>query len=87
LANELGIRFMETSAKANIGVEEAFFDLARWVTWLHSFLLLIIIYFLKKRDIKKRLIDTQQAQQTRQREEVRLDQASPSKSNSSGGCF
>ena len=29
LANELGIRFMETSAKANIGVEEAFFDLAR----------------------------------------------------------
>ncbi|CAO3657132.1 unnamed protein product [Mucor hiemalis] len=66
LANELGIRFMETSAKANIGVEEAFFDLAR--------------------DIKKRLIDTQQAQQTRQREEVRLDQAAPSKNNSSGGC-
>lgn len=29
LANELGIRFMETSAKANIGVEGAFFDLAR----------------------------------------------------------
>jgi Ras-related protein Rab-8A len=66
LANELGIRFMETSAKANIGVEEAFFDLAR--------------------DIKKRLIDTQQAQQTRQREEVRLDQSSPEKSSSSGGC-
>lgn len=66
MADELGIRFMETSAKANIGVEEAFFDLAR--------------------DIKKRLIDTQQAQQTRQREEVRLDQASPEKSNSSGGC-
>ncbi|KAI9301487.1 GTP-binding protein ypt2 [Cunninghamella echinulata] len=53
LANELGIQFMETSAKANIGVEEAFFDLAR--------------------DIKKRLIDTQQTQQSRQREEVRLD--------------
>ncbi|KAL7313054.1 GTP-binding protein [Mucor circinelloides] len=66
LANELGIRFMETSAKANIGVEEAFFDLAR--------------------DIKKRLIDTQQAQQSRQREEVRLDQPSASKSSSSGGC-
>jgi Ras-related protein Rab-8A len=31
LANELGIRFMETSAKANIGVEEAFFDLARFI--------------------------------------------------------
>ncbi|KAI8644976.1 ras family-domain-containing protein [Parasitella parasitica] len=66
LASELGIRFMETSAKANIGVEEAFFDLAR--------------------DIKKRLIDTQQAQQPRQREEVKLDSSSPSKSNSSGGC-
>ncbi|EPB92377.1 GTP-binding protein [Mucor circinelloides] len=67
LANELNIRFMETSAKANIGVEEAFFDLAR--------------------DIKKRLIDTQQAQQTRQREEVKLE--SPAKNNgnnSSGGC-
>ncbi|CEJ02449.1 Putative Ras-like protein Rab-8A [Rhizopus microsporus] len=66
LANELGIRFMETSAKANIGVEEAFFDLAR--------------------DIKKRLIDTQQAQQTRQREEVILDQSTPSKSNNGGCC-
>ncbi|KAI9254241.1 GTP-binding protein ypt2 [Sporodiniella umbellata] len=66
LANELGIRFMETSAKANIGVEEAFFDLAR--------------------DIKKRLIDTQQAQQTRQREEVRLDQSAPSKANNGGCC-
>ncbi|KAJ3574979.1 hypothetical protein NP233_g1396 [Leucocoprinus birnbaumii] len=29
LANELGIRFMETSAKVNEGVEEAFFTLAR----------------------------------------------------------
>jgi Ras-related protein Rab-8A len=38
------------------------------------------------RDIKKRLIDTQQAQQTRQREEVKLDQAAPSKVNGSGGC-
>ncbi|KAI9495321.1 rab family GTPase [Zychaea mexicana] len=65
LANELGIRFMETSAKANIGVEGAFFDLAR--------------------DIKKRLIDTQQAQQTRQREEVRLDPATPAKSSASSG--
>lgn len=31
LANELGIRFMETSAKINEGVEEAFFTLARCV--------------------------------------------------------
>lgn len=29
LANELGIKFMETSAKLNEGVEEAFFTLAR----------------------------------------------------------
>ena len=29
LARELGIRFMETSAKVNEGVEEAFFTLAR----------------------------------------------------------
>ena len=29
LARELGIRFMETSAKLNEGVEEAFFTLAR----------------------------------------------------------
>lgn len=30
LANELGIKFMETSAKVNEGVEEAFFTLARF---------------------------------------------------------
>jgi Ras-related protein Rab-8A len=29
LANELGVKFQETSAKANDGVEEAFFTLAR----------------------------------------------------------
>ena len=31
LANELGIKFMETSARVNDGVEEAFFTLARYV--------------------------------------------------------
>ena len=31
LADELGIKFMETSAKVNEGVEEAFFTLARCV--------------------------------------------------------
>ena len=31
LAEELGIKFMETSAKVNEGVEEAFFTLARSV--------------------------------------------------------
>jgi len=30
LAQELGIPFMETSAKSNINVEEAFFSLARY---------------------------------------------------------
>lgn len=31
LADEFGIKFLETSAKANINVEEAFFTLARFV--------------------------------------------------------
>lgn len=31
LAEELGVKFMETSAKVNQGVEEAFFSLARCV--------------------------------------------------------
>jgi GTPase SAR1 family protein len=31
LADELGIRFMETSAKVNEGVEDAFFTLARYI--------------------------------------------------------
>ena len=34
LARELGIKFMETSAKLNEGVEEAFFTLARLVTFV-----------------------------------------------------
>lgn len=33
LANELDVKFMETSAKANDGVEEAFFTLARSGTY------------------------------------------------------
>ena len=37
LANELGIKFMETSAKVNEGVEEAFFTLARSVFPLSPF--------------------------------------------------
>jgi Ras-related protein Rab-8A len=64
LAQELGINFKETSAKSNIGVEEAFFDLAR--------------------DIKKRLIDTQQTQQPKKREDVHLDSAPATKN--SGSC-
>jgi len=34
LAQELGIPFMETSAKSNINVEEAFFSLARYTNYL-----------------------------------------------------
>lgn len=33
LADEFGLRFLETSAKANEGVEEAFFTLARYVSY------------------------------------------------------
>ncbi|KAF7797817.1 hypothetical protein EIP86_009023 [Pleurotus ostreatoroseus] len=57
LANELGIKFMETSAKVNEGVEEAFFTLARrarshlWQTH--------VLTKLSHRDIKTRLIDSQ----------------------------
>ena len=36
LADELGIKFMETSAKINEGVEEAFFTLARCVLSIYG---------------------------------------------------
>ena len=36
LAEELGIKFIETSAKINEGVEEAFFTLARCVNLVFS---------------------------------------------------
>jgi Ras-related protein Rab-8A len=36
LAEELGVKFMETSAKINEGVEEAFFTLARCVKFPFS---------------------------------------------------
>ncbi|KAH0590134.1 GTPase Ypt2 [Termitomyces sp. 'cryptogamus'] len=57
LAAELGIKFMETSAKANDGVEEAFFTLARFVLcYLGSVLVPRLSTY---RDIKTRLIDSQ----------------------------
>jgi hypothetical protein len=37
LANEYGIKFLETSAKSNINVEEAFFTLARYDDIFSSF--------------------------------------------------
>lgn len=64
LANELGIRFMETSAKVNEGVEEAFFTLARYGSLqppkirLTSQKLLFFFFFACS-DIKTRLIDSQ----------------------------
>jgi hypothetical protein len=44
LAAELGVKFMETSAKVNEGVEEAFFSLARYVliAWLFARVALLI---------------------------------------------
>lgn len=57
LANELGIKFMETSAKVNEGVEEAFFTLARSVrsySWQTH-----VLTEAFHRDIKTRLIDSQ----------------------------
>lgn len=55
LAAELGIKFMETSAKVNEGVEEAFFTLARCV---HSRSAPFVTQSFD-RDIKTRLIDSQ----------------------------
>lgn len=52
LADELGIPFMEVSAKSNINVEKAFYSLAS--------------------DIKKRLVDTQQPQQSTQASGVQV---------------
>lgn len=56
LAEELGIKFMETSAKVNEGVEEAFFALARSV---HPCNPVVVLLIPQCRDIKTRLIDTQ----------------------------
>ena len=58
LAHELGIKFMETSAKVNEGVEEAFFTLARsaGTSTLTFFSFPLINHY---RDIKTRLIDSQ----------------------------
>jgi Ras-related protein Rab-8A len=60
LAEELGIKFIETSAKVNEGVEEAFFTLARYV-FHHPprFLGRIYLFLLVFSDIKARLIDSQ----------------------------
>lgn len=64
LAQELGIKFMETSAKVNEGVEDAFFTLARY-TEARSMQCLSITRPISRlsgrafRDIKTRLIDSQ----------------------------
>lgn len=58
LADELGIKFMETSAKVNEGVEEAFFTLARSVPSNMRFNRHVSTHE-HHRDIKTRLIDSQ----------------------------
>jgi Ras-related protein Rab-8A len=58
LANEFGIRFLETSAKVNEGVEEAFFTLARYLFSSSCATILFTVYC-PCRDIKTRLIDSQ----------------------------
>lgn len=57
LANELGVKFMETSAKVNEGVEEAFFELARYAS-VSSFFTWTL-KFSAYRAIKSRLLDSQ----------------------------
>jgi Ras-related protein Rab-8A len=61
LAEELGIKFIETSAKINEGVEEAFFTLARCVKsyFLDHFSLMYRCGSVLSSDIKARLIDSQ----------------------------
>src|SRR6266404_6165321 len=60
LAEELGVKFIETSAKINEGVEEAFFTLARCVIPQNLFLLPPLISPVHLfSDIKARLIDSQ----------------------------
>jgi Ras-related protein Rab-8A len=58
LAQELGIQFMETSAKVNEGVEEAFFTLARYLS-VSTFKTTTSPFIFVARDIKTRLIDSQ----------------------------
>ncbi len=64
LADEFGLRFLETSAKANEGVEEAFFTLARCVAGGTGSVPGREARLMQRglgvcRDIKTRLIDSQ----------------------------
>ena len=65
LAQELGIPFIETSAKSNVNVEEAFFSLARYhfpaspcTNHMPDLITLLSGSMLISRDIKTKLIDS-----------------------------
>jgi Ras-related protein Rab-8A len=63
LAQELGISFIETSAKSNINVEEAFFSLSQYYSTFPTTLQpvpskSIPLQFANTSDIKKKLIDS-----------------------------
>jgi Ras-related protein Rab-8A len=83
LADELGMKFFETSAKMNEGVEEGFFTLARSGTGTLAFFSYHLINYY--RDIKTRLIDSQEnAASTPANESVRVNQ--PAAQSTPGCC-
>lgn len=99
LANELGIKFMETSAKINEGVEEAFFTLARSASlpippfpvpalrlYLEVPLLTLYLVFLPSRDIKTRLIDSQADASAAPGQPFSVQVHEPTTSQAAGGC-
>ena len=84
LADELGMKFYETSAKMNEAVEEAFFTLARSASGALAFLSYPLISYY--RDIKTRLIDSQEnaASGTPANDSVKVNQ--PAVQSTPGCC-
>jgi Ras-related protein Rab-8A len=92
LADEYGIRFLETSAKSNINVEEAFFGLARWVSTRLRLLSISHCYPTLmpmdnySRDIKKRLIDTADANKAQEQRNNSVNVGANANAKPAGGC-